>query len=186
MQSRIVAGDTLKPSAVTLASYPASDGWVLSYRLTPRTAGGAAITFNAAAVGSTHQVTVAAATTAGWVAGAYTCTAWVTLGDERFEVPSEGGQVQIVPNPATLAPGTDTRSPAEITLVAVQDVIARRATSGYLETNVAGRQLRSFSLAELFQLEAKLKTQVDAERIAAGLAPLYGAGRVRPILTRCL
>lgn len=186
MQSRIVAGDTLKPSAVTLADYPADDGWVLSYRLTPRAATATAITFDATAVGSDHQVTVPAATTANWAPGAYTCTAWVALSGERFAVPSEGGQVQIAPNPATLPVGTDTRSPAEISLAAVKDVIARRAASGYLETIVAGRQLRSFGLAELFQLERKLKAEVDAERIAAGLPPLFNAGAVRPILMRCL
>jgi hypothetical protein len=183
MQSRIVAGDTLKPATVTLADYPADDGWVLSYRLTPRTAG-SAIDFNAAASGSDHQVEVAAATTGGWVAGDYTCAAWVTKAAERYSVPSEGGQVQIAPNPATLTAGTDTRSSAEVTLAAVQDVIRNRATSGYLEVNVAGRVLRSFTLPELFGLERQLKAQVNAEDVAAGREPRYSTGRVRRILTR--
>ena len=183
MQSRIVAGDTLKPQAVSLADYPADDGWVLSYRLTPRGTG-AVIEFSAAASGSAHQVQVAAATTAGWSAGDYTCGAWVSKAGERYSVPSEGGQVQIAPNPASLAAGTDTRSSAEVTLAAVQDVIRNRATSGYLEVNVAGRVLRSFSLPELFALERQIKAQINAEDVAAGREPRYTTGRVRRILTR--
>lgn len=183
MQSRIVAGDTLKPPAVTLADYPATDGWVLNYRLTPR-GSGAAITFTAGAAGSDHQVDVAAATTVNWAAGAYTCAAWVALGALRHSVPSEGGQVTIDPNPATLAAGTDTRSAAEINLAAVQAVIGNRATDGVLEHTINGRQLRLMGMGELLKLEARLKAEINGEDIAAGREPRFGSGRVRQIYTR--
>lgn len=183
MQSRIVAGDTLKPAAVTLADYPADDGWVLSYRLTPRSAG-SAIEFSATASGAAHQVEVPAATTASWAAGDYTRTAWVTRGAERYSVPSQGGQVQIASNPASLAAGTDTRSAAEVSLAAVQAVLGGIASDGVLETQINGRQLRMMGMDELLKLESRLKSQVNEEDVAAGREPRYGGGRVRRILTR--
>jgi hypothetical protein len=70
MLPQVAAGDTLTHS-VTLSDYPASAGWVLSYRLIPRT--GSAITFNAAADGDNFAVSVAAATTSAWTAGTYAC-----------------------------------------------------------------------------------------------------------------
>lgn len=183
MQSRIVAGDTLKPPAVSLADYPASDGWVLSYRLTPRGTG-AAISFNATAAGADHQVNVAAATTATWAPGEYTVSAWVTRSGERYVIPAEGGQVTIAPNPADLAVGTDTRSQAEIHLEAVQAVLGDRATDGVLEHQINGRQLRHMGVDELLKLEARLKSQINAEDVAAGRAPRFDGGRVRRIFTR--
>jgi hypothetical protein len=183
MQSRIVAGDTLKPPAVRLADYPASDGWVLHYRLTPRGTG-SAITFSATADGDDHQVEVSAATTANWAPGAYTCAAWVAKGALRYSVPSEGGQVTVDPNPATLPPGTDTRSAAEINLAAVQAVLTNRATDGVLEHQINGRQLRLMGMDELLKLEARLKSEVNAEDVAAGRPPRFGLGRVRAIYTR--
>lgn len=182
MQAQLAAGTTLK-ATVTLADYPASAGWVLSYRLAPRAAG-TAYTFSASASGDDHLVNVPKATTATWAAGTYTLTAWVDNGTERYPVDSEAGQIVITPDPSTLAAGVDLRSQAEIALAAVQALLQGKATSGTMEYQVNGRQLRSYGLPELMQLESKLKTDVDRERIAAGKAPLYGVGRIRRILTR--
>lgn len=181
MQSQITAGDTLNP-LVSLADYPASAGWVLSYRLTPRSAG-TAYTFSATAADDAYQLDVPAATTAGWAAGQYTLSAWVTSGSgERHTVPSEGGQVTVWPNPATLAAGTDTRSYAEIALDNINALLRGKALTGNQRYDINGRRWDSYPLPELLLLQARFKADVDAERVAAGLAPRSNG--IRRILVR--
>lgn len=182
MQAQLAAGTTLK-SIVTLADYSAADGWVLSYRLAPRVAG-TAIDITAAASGADHQVNVAKGTTANWPPGTYAVAAWVDNGTDRYSIDSEAGEIVITPNPATLAAGADQRSQAEIALANVQTLLQGKAGSGTMEYTINGRQLRSYSLPELMRLEAKLKTDVDRERVAAGKTPLHGGGRIQRILTR--
>ncbi len=183
MRPVLHAGDTLSLT-VTLADYPAGAGWTLSYRLTPRAAG-TPYSFNATASGDDHVVSVPAATTAAWVPGDYTCSAWVTHTDgRRATVESEGGQVVVRPDPATLGAGTDTRSDAERNLAAVKALLAGKATDGVASYQIAGRQLASYSLTELLKLRRQLELEVDAERLAAGLRPQYGGGGIRRILVR--
>lgn len=184
MQSRIAAGDTLE-FTVTLADYPAGDGWVLHYRLTPRAAGGTAYAFDATASGDDHLVSVDAATTADWAAGDYTSSAWVTSGTQRFSISSEGGQVTVLADPSTLPAGTDTRSQAEKDLAAIDSLLSGKASSGTEEYRISGRLLRSYPLADLMKLRALKRGEVDAERAAAGLPPLYGAAAsVRRVFVR--
>ena len=158
----IVAGDTLTHS-VTLSDYPASAGWVLSYRLIPGS--GSAITFNASASGDDHAVSVAAATTSAWAAGKYACKAYVTSGLVRYSVPSESGPVVIEPNPASVAVGTELRSTARIALDNIEATIEGRATSAVLEYEINGRQLRYLSPNDLLDLQRYFATKV-AEQVA--------------------
>lgn len=185
MQATLAAGTTLK-STVTLSDYPASEGWALAYRLAPRGGGPAitAIDISTTASDDDYLVNVPKATTAAWVADTYTVTAWVDDGTDRFPVPSECGEITVTPNPATLPVGIDTRSSAAIALEAVQAVLLGKATSGTMEYQINGRQLRSYPLPDLMRLEAKLKADVDRELIAAGKDPVHGAGRPRTIWTR--
>jgi hypothetical protein len=74
------AGDTWRWTR-TLADYPASAGWALSYTLINAAA---KITINATASGDDHAVTVAAATTGGYAAGTYDWRARVTRTGEVF------------------------------------------------------------------------------------------------------
>jgi hypothetical protein len=182
MQAQLAAGTTLK-FTVTLADYSAADGWVLSYRLAPRVSG-SAIDITATASGTDHLVNVAKATTANWAAGTYTVAAWVDNGTDRYSVDTEAGEIVITPNPATLAAGADQRSQAEIALANVQSLLQGKASSGTMEYTINGRQLRSYPLPDLLRLEAKLKTDVDRERVAAGKAPVHGGGRIQRILVR--
>lgn len=96
---------------VTAASYPASAGWVLKSRFTPRAAGGAAVALTAAAEGDSHRFTATAAVTATWAAGAYSWVQWAERGSDSYTVAT--GQLQVLPNLRTLAVGTDTRSQAQ-------------------------------------------------------------------------
>lgn len=184
MRSVLVAGDTLR-DLVSLAAYPASAGWTLSYRLTPRAAG-TAITFSGSASGEQHLVLVAAGTTADWTAGEYTCSAWVSnAGGERYTVESECGQVTIRANPASLPAGTDTRSEAERAYAAVVAMISGRASDGIKSYEIAGRRLERYSLAELLRLRDQLRADVNGERAAAGLPPLADTPRSQRVLVRC-
>lgn len=175
MLPQIVAGDTLTHS-VTLADYPASAGWVLSYRLAPRL-GGSVATFNATADGDSHAVSVAAATTTGWAPGEYTVAAWVTLATARHSVASESGQVRIWPNPATISAGTDTRTPAAIALANVTATLQGRATSAVLEYEINGRRLRYIPHADLISLQSTLRAEVQREEKAADIAAGLGSSR---------
>lgn len=183
MQASIAAGTTLK-ATVSLTDYPASAGWVLHYRLALRSGSGTPIDIVGTASGDGHQVTVAHGTTANWPAGTYTVNAWVDNGTDRFSVSSESGQIIVTPNPATLAAGVDQRSAAVINLAAVQALLGGKAASGMERYAINGRELRSYPLADLIKLEAKLKAEVNAELASAGRAPLYNSGRIRPILMR--
>ncbi len=172
MLPRIVAGDTLTHT-VTLTDYPASAGWVLSFRLAPR-GPGAAATFNAAADGDDHVVTVAASTTASWAPGDYTAAAWVTLATERYSVASESGQVRIWPNPATIGAGADTRSQAE---KALDD--ARAAFAAWSPTTrsyvIGGRQMQFNSPSEIVTVIDHWSREVQREQRAAGIAAGLGS-----------
>ena len=65
--SSVRAGDTVTWRR-SLADYPASDGWTLSYVLLSPAA---QITIAATADGSAHLVSVAPATSAAWAAATY-------------------------------------------------------------------------------------------------------------------
>ena len=78
----LTAGDTWAWE-ITLADYPASAGWALSYALVSPTA---RIAITSAAAGDAHRVTVAATTTAGYAAGTYTWQSYVTRTTERHTV----------------------------------------------------------------------------------------------------
>jgi hypothetical protein len=87
------AGDTWAWTK-TLADYPASTPWTLKYRF-KNAAGGFEIT--ATASGDGYAVSVAAATTAGYAAGAYSWMAWVEGGaSEKYTV--DVGTVTINPD----------------------------------------------------------------------------------------
>lgn len=182
MHPALFAGLTLRLT-VNLAGYPASEGWALKYRFSPRVAG-SPIDVSTTPSGVAHLLDVPPATTAQWAPGAYTCSAWVEHGNgEKHAVPSESGQLLIKPNPTSLSAGVDTRTDAELALAAVQALLKGKADSGVQSYQIAGRELRSYSLAELLRLETKLKTEVAAEQAAAG-KPSSGAGSVRRIFVR--
>jgi hypothetical protein len=182
MQRSITAGDSLK-FTVSLSDYPASAGWVLSYRLIPRAAG-AVITFAAGASGDDHLVALNAAATASWAAGDYTSAAFVALGADRFTIDSESSQVTIRPNLGTVSTPIDLRSQAEIALAAVRAKLGGKATDAVESYRINDRELRFYSLTELVRLEQKLASDVAREQLAAGITPDRPGNTVRRIFVR--
>lgn len=178
-QTTLVAGDSLN-YAVTVPEYLPADGWSLKYRLVPRAANASEFTITATASGGEYLVQVGPSQTANWTPGLYAWASWVERTGERYSIAQ--GQLTIKPDPAQIAAGTDTRSAAEIALEMVQIKLRGLATAAVESYTIAGRQLRNYPLADLVKLEAKLKSEVAAERRAAGIKD--STGTVRRVLVR--
>ncbi|MBN8494733.1 MAG: hypothetical protein J0M00_25230 [Burkholderiales bacterium] len=166
------AGDTYS-ALIPLSDYPATSGWVLKARFTPR-ATGTAIDITGTAEGADHRLTVAAATTANWPAGAYSAAQWVEKGAEIHTVAT--GQLTILPNLRTAPAGTDTRSPARQALDAAEAALVAYGAKAYLQQHAIGDRLHRFHtpgefLAFVSKLRAQVRAEERAERVAQGLSP---------------
>jgi hypothetical protein len=158
--TQVTAGDTLAWQ-ITLADYPASAGWVLTYALAAA-AGQIAIT--ASASGDDHRVSVAAATSAAYVPCNYAWQAYVTKTTERHMVDS--GTIQILPNLAVQAGGFDGRSHAQKTLEALEAWIEGHdmAVADY---QIAGRAMKYHAIPDLLKLRDTYKAEVANAAVAA-------------------
>jgi hypothetical protein len=160
--SSLTAGDTWEWTR-DLADYPAGT-WTLTYYLTKS---GTVLTAAATADGTTHEVSVAAATTAAYGAGRYRWQARVTNGTDVFTV--EEGWVEVLPNPATFT--GDPRSTSRQLLDAINCFLLGNATTAQQSMTINGRSISRWSLPELTAWRDKLKGEVRAEEAgeAAGL-----------------
>lgn len=177
----IIAGDTLD-FVVSVPDYPASDGWTLKYRLTPRftspTQAPVTITAATDADGASYDVQAAPATTAAWGAGAYTWARWVEKTGARQTL-SESGQLEIKADPSLTGQGFDSRSHARIVLEAIEAVIENRASSTQREmiAYTIGSRSKTFDSQDtrekLLELHSRYKWLVrneeDKDRLASGL-----------------
>lgn len=166
----VTAGD-LVTWLIALPDYPAST-WTLSYRLI-NSAGKIDIT--AGASGDSHLVSVAAATSAGWTAGTYTWTKFVTSGLQRHTLAS--GSIIVGRNLAAEAAGYDTRSHAKKMLDAIEAALISMSSGERLavvEAELATRRLK-YDLQGLMKLRdmyrAAVNAELAAERINQGLQP---------------
>ena len=168
------AGDTFTGS-VSSPAFPASAGWVGKLRLVSRAAGPAPIEATATADGDDHLFSVAATTTAAWVAGAYSRIVWVERAGEIRTLSQD--QFAITPDLRTLSAGTDTRSLPRRTL---DDLLAARAqwatTQGRTKRYKIADREREFASAadlnaEIDFWQRQLAAEESAARLAAGLKP---------------
>ncbi len=160
--SSVNAGDTWRWTR-SLADYPASAGWALSYTLINASA---KITVNASASGDDHAVTVAAATTSGYAAGTYDWRARVSRAGEVYTV----GEGRLTVRNAFSAATFDARTHARKTLDAIEAVIEGRASSSTAEYTIAGRSLKHIPMADLLALRDKYRAEVLREDAAAAVA----------------
>lgn len=166
--TQIRAGDSIT-WIKTLNDYPATDGWVLHYRLI-NSAGKFDIT--ATASGSVHLVSVSAATSATYTAGNYTLISWVTLGSDRYSINSE--PIEVLPDLAAQASGYDTRSTAQKTLDLLDAAMQSQGSNAWVqEYEIEGRRMKFRSVGEFMAFRSKVKQEVikeqNAERLANGL-----------------
>lgn len=159
---RIVAGDTAK-WLKQLPDYPASAGWVLSYRLINAAS---VIGVSSTASGADHLVNVPAATTAAWAAGSYDWRAQASLAGEVYTV----GAGRVVVEPAFGASPLDARSQARRMLDAIEATLEGRASSSTAEYEIAGRRLKHIPIPELLVLRDRLRADVAREDAATALA----------------
>lgn len=179
--SEIRAGDTVKwrdqPALDYLGNEITSATWTLTYFLR----------FNAASEGSTvvgsafetgWQFSISAGTTGLFESGLWFWQAVATSGSDKLTLGA--GQLNVLPSLSYTgtAAAYDGRSQAQKDLEAVQaairSIIAGGAVQEYwVGTGSGGRKLRRMTLAELIELESKLKADVvreqRAEKIANGL-----------------
>lgn len=165
-----VSGDTVL-WRISLADYPASDGWVLKYRLINANS---RIDINAAASGAAHLVTITASASAGYTAGKYAWQAYVEKSAERYTVGS--GAIEIKPNLAAQTSGYDTRGSAKKALDAINAALELYGQKAWVESyEIAGRSMRFKSSDEFLAFRSRLMIEVRGEesaaRIAAGLSP---------------
>lgn len=167
------AGDTLKFTR-SLADYPASEGWALSYTLVNAAT---KISFSASASGDDYLVNIASATTTAWSAGAYTWVSRVTRLTEVFTV--SNGTITILPNLAAVGvTAFDGRSDARIILDSLLAAYKAHSVAGSAhvgEYEIAGRRMKYRNAAEILQQISHWQTIVAAEeraeRINKGLTP---------------
>jgi hypothetical protein len=161
----ITPGDTIKWSR-SLADYPANDSWVLSYELINSAN---RYTVTAAASAADHLVTITAATSAGYAAGAYDWRARVTKSGEVYTVGA--GRITVA---KSFAAAIDTRSQARRTLEAIEATLEGRSTSATAEYEIAGRKLKYLSVPDLLKFRDRYRIDVAREdaatRAAAGLS----------------
>lgn len=165
------AGDTWQWRREDLtADYPASDGWVLTYRF-KNAAGGFEIVANAD--GDYFAVTVAASATEEFTAGRYRWQAQVTLSGVKKTV--DTGTFEVLPglfiDDAETA--LDQRSHARKVLDAIEALLEGRASKDQMEYSIAGRSLKRTPIPDLLVLRdrylAEVRSEAAAERAANGL-----------------
>lgn len=160
----LVAGDTWEWTR-DLSDYPAGT-WTLTYYLRKE---GKSYSFAASASGTTHSVSVAAATTAAYEPGKYFLQARVTSGSEKFTLEDEECWVEVLPNPAS--DKSDPRTWARRTLDAVEAFLAGNATTAQQSMTINGRSIARWSLVELRQWRNELRGEVRSQEAgeSAGL-----------------
>ena len=170
------AGLTWEWERQDLSDYPAPT-WVVTYWF-KRQGGTDKFSIVAAANGAYHRVSVPAATTEVYVADDYTWVAVAVSGTDARQVGS--GQLKLLPK-YNADEALDDRSHAKRVLEAIEAVIEGRATKDQEEYTIAtangSRSLKRTPLAELIILRARYKSEVLAERIAAGETGL-GTGKL--------
>jgi hypothetical protein len=160
--TRFRAGDTISWSK-SLSDYPASDSWVLHYRLWNQAN---KYDIDATADGSDHLVSVSAATSAAYKAGDYQWTSWVTLGSERYTV--SAGRVTVLPDIAAItSPGYDSRTNAQKVLDLLDAAKLAHGPSAWTqEYEIAGRRMRFTSVVDFLKYYDRISADVRREKNA--------------------
>lgn len=162
----ITAGDLITWK-ISHGDYPAGDGWALSYALTSATA---LISITSSASGDDHLVSVAAATSAAWVAGTYAIQGYVTDGSARHLVYK--GDIKILPDLAAASGGLDNRSHAKQMLDLVEATLVALAAGTMRSTSILGTTYTRKDEGALVDLRNRYRVEYqqeqNSERMARG------------------
>lgn len=171
--SELIIGDRWLWKRADLASdYPVAD-YALSYTADKQGAGSTSFSITATESGGEYLVEVASATTAGYTAGTYNWQAYITRASDSQRVSVARGTWNVIANLS--ASTADPRSHVKKVLDAIEAVLESRATVDQMAYSIQGRSLSRTPIADLLLLRDKYKAEyrreLDAERIANGLAP---------------
>lgn len=155
------AGDTATWRRA-LGDYPAAAGWQLKYTLV---GAGGAYNLTATADGDDYVVAATPATTAGWVAGSYVLTEYVTNGTDRFTLAST--TVRVLADLAAATTPSDTRTHARKVLDAIEAWLESKAPTA-AKFEIAGRRLENYPLADLLSLRDRYRAEVRREVSGGG------------------
>lgn len=166
----IRAGDTVKWRDVAgvdnLGNQISSGTWALTYYLRTNTASEGA-TVTGTAYGTGWEFTIAASTSAGFDAGQWFWQAIATAGSEKVTLGAGQLTVEAALSYAGAPGAFDGRTQAQTDLDAVQAAIRAIVAGGVAkEYTIGNRSLKKYELADLLQLEAKLKAEVKREQMA--------------------
>lgn len=172
--AQIRAGDTIKwrddAGVDNLGNEITSTSWTLTYYLRTNTASEGA-TVVGSAYGTGWELTIAAATSAGFDAGQWYWQAIATSGSEKVTLGA--GQLEVLAALSyTGTPGAvDGRTQLEQDLAAVQAAIRSLISGGAVQQySIGNRSLSRYSLSDLMALESKLKAEVKREQMAQLMA----------------
>jgi hypothetical protein len=167
VKSEIIAGDSLN-FLTTTPNFPASQSWVLTYKLIPL-AGGTPITITASAEGDDHRVTVLASVTALYAPMEYSWEAYVTKALERYTVDS--GTVKVLPDPS-VATTLDNRSHARKMLALIELALEGHATNQQLDllSSAIGTRVWNRDVAKLLPMRDQYRKEVWTEDRQEALA----------------
>jgi hypothetical protein len=149
--TEVQAGATLKVRK-TLADYPASAGWALSYQFRGTGAGHDATT---TADGDSFLLTVPAGTTQSWAAGLWVWQAWVEKSGERYL--ADNGQFTVSAVLPAANTSLDARSTTKRTLDAIEAMIGGKASLDQQEYQIGNRMLRRYTITELIELRREYR-----------------------------
>ncbi len=184
--SQIQAGDTItwrdEATVDNLGNPISSADYTLTYYLRTNTAAEGA-TVVGTAYGSGWQFTISAATSAPFDAGTWYWQAIATKAGSTITVGTGSTEVLPALTYAGIPTAYDGRTQAQKDLDAVQAAIRTILNGGAVqEYRIGTRNLKKYDLADLLQLEAKLKADVKREEAAQLMA--NGLGNPRNMFVR--
>lgn len=168
---QIYAGDSIRFDK-TLPDFSAAT-WALSYRLLSMK-GAVALDFAATANGTTHEITVAAATTAAWTPGDYVLIGFITSASERIQI--YRGKFTILPDPASVE-HFDGRTYLERILALLEEVIEKGVIREVVRYSYGGVTTEVVSMEDALRARERIKAAILQEEAQA-------KGKQRRILTR--
>lgn len=153
--SEIQAGDSYAIT-LSLSDYPAPT-WAVTFSL----AGAAVLSITSTASDTAHVLTLTAAQTATLGAGTYRFRVRVSNGTSVETV--ETGSLTVLPDIGAMAEGEGV-SWAEKTLAVVEAALSNTLADEMKMYMIAGRQVMTFSPAELMRLRSQLRAEVALQR----------------------
>lgn len=172
--TELVSGDSItwldSATVDNLGNSVDSTSWTLAYAIK----GNSNLTVTSTSSGSGWTTTITAAQSAPLSAGSYFWHAYVTSGSNRITLGQ--GTITIKANIAAIgSTGFDGRSQIKQDLDAVQSAIRSIIKGGaVVQYTIGNRSLTKMRMAELIELESKLKVDLAREEKAAKIAQGLG------------